>query len=129
MTLSGLCLCQAPGLDNLGVRGGDRHLGVSMKVRDREGVPRAGTDLRWQEQESLEQRPWSDKLLGRRQVPAAPGTRAPGLPFSTGPFLATPTLLPLPHTLLPSCLIPSRQKVLSWYHTRQHLCPQHDPQG
>lgn len=35
--MSGLCLCQAPGFDSVGVREGDRHLGVSMEVKDGRG--------------------------------------------------------------------------------------------
>lgn len=62
------------------------------------GGGREGVDFRWQEQESLEQRPrtpsFDKELLGKkwapvlpRPAPQAPGARARGLPFQTGPFL------------------------------------------
>lgn len=60
------------------------------------------------------------QLLGRRQAPAPPHKHLAlthRLPFSTGRFLVP-------------CLIPSRQKVCgAGRHNRQHLCPEHNPQG
>lgn len=76
-------------------------------------MPRAGTDFRWQEQESLEQS--SDSFWAEdRPLPHPTSTWH----LSTG--IAIPDwAFPGP---LPSCCEVG-------YHSRQHLCPEYDPQG
>lgn len=97
MSFSGLCLCQAPDFDNLGVERKEQALRWRHEVSDRECQHRHRPDGRGRE--VLEQRPppipSSNKQLLRGDRPSSqvPLTRARGLSFQTGPFHG-PTLLP-----------------------------------